>query len=153
MDMTAQLISSLEDAAALLRRHVSLLSDADLARPLPETDVSVGEGLAQLVGWQEHTLSVLPKMLEQIEVALPPVNAAERNAKSAAEHGGKSLTCLLGEFSRNHERLLMLLRPVPPEALTLRRTRNGQIFTVKSYVLDTFQQKVLEFVDRLQLME
>ncbi len=153
MDMTDQLVSSLEDAAALVRRHVSRLSDADLARPLPETEISVGEGLAQLIGWQEYTLSVLPKMLEQVDVSLPPVDAAARDAQSVAVHGKKSLTHLLGEFSRNHEQLLMLLRPILPEALTLRRTRDGQIFTVKSYVLDTFQQKVLEFVDRLQLME
>lgn len=152
MDMTAQLISTLEDAAALVRQHILQLTDDDLERPLPETDVSVGDGLAQLIGWQEHTLSVLPEMLAQIDVPLPPVDATARNAQSVAEHGGKPRDALLAEFSRNHEKLMALLRPVSPKALTLRRTRDGLIFTVKSYVLDTFQQKLLEFVDRLQMM-
>lgn len=153
MTMTKQLISALEDAAALVQQHVSRLSDADLDHPLPETDISVREALAQLLGWQTYTLRVLPQMFENVNVSLPPVNVASQNAAAVAAHGKKSQAELLKDFSENQWKLIALIKPISPEALTLRRTRDEKIFTIKSYVLDTLQQTVLEFIDRLQLMQ
>ncbi len=151
MDTIAVLISALDDAATLVQQHVLQLTEAEMAQSLPDTNSSVKDGLAQLIGWQEYSLDMLPKMLAQIDIALPPVDAAAVDRQSVAGQAGNSVTQMLGKFWQNHQALISLLQTETPEALMLRRARNEQIYTVKSYVLDTFQQKVLEFVDRLQL--
>ena len=144
-------VSDIKEASDLLHQHLSKLQGIDLEKII-DTDqqYTACESLAHLIGWQEYVLEILPKMLTQINNPLPPVDAEARNKQAYLQRKDKSVSALLAEFDENNQQIIAILQSASPEALTLRRVRNDQIFTIKSYVIDTILQNVLRYVDQLK---
>lgn len=149
--IVAAAISDIEEAAILLHKRLSNVQNVDLAQ-ISEVNqqYTVRESLAHLIGWQGHALEILPDMLAHIDNSTPPVDAETIKAQAFSRRKNNSVDELLAEFDEKNQQLINILRTASPEALTLRRVRNNQIFTVKSYVIDTVLQNVLGFVDQLK---
>ncbi len=153
MDTVAEAISDLTFAFDLLFRELSDLTEAEMTAQVidPENGYTVRDILAHLAGWEDYVLDVLPVMLNTLDIQLPAVDASERNAQAIAARKNVPVKDILQEFEQKHHRILTLLKSASSEALTMRRTRNNQIFTIKSYVVDVLQQHILEHADQLRL--
>lgn len=149
--IAAAAVSDIKEASDLLHQHLARVQGIDLEKII-DTDqqYTACESLTHLIGWQEYVLEILPTMLKQIDNPLPPVDAETRNSQSYLQRKDKSLSELLAEFDENNQQIIAILQEATPEALTLRRVRNNQIFTIKSYVIDTILQNVLRYVDQLK---
>lgn len=149
--IAAAAVSDIKEASDLLHQHLSRVQGIDLEKIIDsDQQYTACESLAHLIGWQEYVLEILPPMLLKIDNPLPPVDAEARNLQSYLQRKDKSVSKLLAEFDENNQQIITILQSAPPEALTLRRVRNNQIFTIKSYVIDTILQNVLRYVDQLK---
>jgi len=149
MDTVATAVSDLNHAAEMVRQAVSQRSDTALTQTLDDADISAHDALAQLIGWQEYVLTVLPVMLNQIDNPLPAVDADARNRRAMAQREHVGGADMLAEFLDNHRRIVEIVSGTTAEALLMRRTRNERIFSVKSYVVDHLVGKMLEFAEQL----
>jgi len=149
--IAAAAVSDIKEASDLLHQHLSRIQGIDLEQII-DTDqqYTACESLVHLIGWQEYVLEILPQMLAKIDNPIPPVDAEARNAQAYSERKDKLVNELLTEFDENNQQIITILQKASPEALTLRRVRNNQIFTIKSYVIDTILQNVLRYVDQLK---
>lgn len=149
MDTVATAVSDLNHAAEMVRQAVSQRSDTALTQTLDDADISAHDALAQLIGWQEYVLTILPVVLNQIDNPLPAVDADARNRRAVVTRENVGGAALLTEFMDNHRHIVEIVGGTTAEALLMRRTRNERIFTVKSYVVDQLVGKMLEFAEQL----
>jgi hypothetical protein len=152
MDAVANAISDLDYAFQLLQEQLASLSEVEMTEEIvdEEDGCTVRDVLAHLTGWADYVLEVLPVMLATIDNQLPPVDVAGRNRRALADREGKSAPEILAEFKQKHRQIVSLLETISSEAFTLRRTRQGKIFTIKSYVVDVMEQHILEHMEQLR---
>jgi len=150
MDTVAEAISDLTYAFDVLTHDFRGLSDDDMGREVVDADgYTARDILAHLIGWVEYVVEVLPVMLTTIDIDLPPIDAEARNQQAIDSRRGQSAAELLGEFEAKYRQILALLKKASPQDLTVRRTRRGQIFTIKSYIVDVLKEHLLEHSEQL----
>ncbi len=155
MDTVAEAISDLTYAFDALTRYFRGLSEAGLSHEVVEaaTGRTARDILAHLIGWEDYVLDALPAMLTSIDIDLPPVDAEARDRQATDNRRGRPSTALLEEFEAKHRQILRLLQQASPQDLTVRRTRRGQIFTIKSYIVDILKEHLLEHSEQLKLWQ
>jgi len=153
MDTVAEAISDLTYAFDALTQYFQGLSEDELTHEVVDaaTGNTVRDILAHLTSWEDYVLDALPAMLTGIDIDLPPVDAAARNRQALKMRRGRTSTDILREFKAKHRQILTLLQRASPQDLTMRRTRRGQIFTIKSYIVDVLKEHLLEHSEQLKL--
>lgn len=152
MDTVTSMIYDLNYVAGDVEKSVAQRTDTALSQTLEESDMSAHDAFAVLIGWQEYVLTIFPVMLKQIDNPIPPINVDDRNRRIIEARKNVTGTELMAEFQENHRQLLEILQDTTPELLLMRRTRNDQIFTVKSYLLDGLILRMREFADQTALL-
>ena len=156
MDTVSSMVYDLNYVASDVEKAVSQYTDTALAQTLEgaeeESDRSAHDAFSVLIGWQDYVLTLLPVMLNQIDNPIPPINVEDRNRRNIAARENLTGKELLAEFQENHLQLIDILQNTTPELLLMRRTRNEQIFTVKSYLLDGLILRMREFADQMALL-
>ena len=152
MDTVAEAISDLTYAFQLAQEQLAGLTEADMTEQVvdPERGCTARDIIAHLAGWADYVLDALPVMLSAIDIQLPPVDVETRNREALAARAGQTTVQIADELEQKHRRILELLQSATPEALTMRRTQQGKIFTIKSYVVDVMKNHILETIEPLK---
>lgn len=145
-------LTHLNDAYALFESYLQANIGTVIESPMLDMDPpeTVWEAVAHVIGWTRYARHVIPQMLTAIDLDLPPVDAVGLGQQVRAEYADVLLPELLAAMHHHRVALLALLEAAPGPELTLRRTNQGRIFTIKSYVLDQLMDFILERVEALK---
>lgn len=155
MDAVTLAISDLIYAFKIIQKQLNDLIEMEMTELIvdPTNGYTARDIIAHLAGWTDYVLEVLPVMLSSIDNQLPTVDVDARNKKALNDYQGKSALEILTQFEEKHQQILSLLQSTSPQALMLRRTQRGKIFTIKSYVVDVMQSHILEHSEQLKLWQ
>lgn len=144
-------VEDLDDAYRLFLDSVQALPKEKHTELQLDTGLNLAQTVTHIIGWTEHALEILPRMLSGIDTALPPANKAAREHATLDRYQQASLPELLEILQTKRRQLIAALKEVSGPDLTLRRTHGERIYTIKSYLIDLTRDHIIENMEEIRL--
>lgn len=136
MGSMAAIISGLEYSRSELLKSIEGLSHRELTKTPLYDDWTIKDVLAHVVGWDQRVVRTLPLMLQNRADEIPGVEVEQHNRKSVEAWRDRSLAEVLAEIKSTHQQIIDILSSIDHVEIDMRRERNGQVITIRSYVID-----------------
>lgn len=137
MASIAGITSDLEFGRSQILEAMAGLSKRELTEiPLHDDGGTVKDVLAHLIGWDEWVADILPLIVQNRADDIPPVEVEAQNQKSMAAWLDKPLREVLLALQASHQHVIELLTGLDYVEIDLRRERQGQTITIRSYMVD-----------------